>query len=85
MKQEQYQRAVQINNRLEELKDVKRCINDTSEHRLYYAYKNCNNDYTCYPQWAMNPIAELLDRHDNMIRQEIEDEIEMLNKEIETL
>lgn len=33
----------------------------------------------------MRPIAELLDKHDRMIRQEIEDEIEKLNQEIEEL
>lgn len=85
MTQEQFQRAVEINNRLEDLKEVKRCIANTSEHRLYYAYKCSNGDYHCCPDWGMRPISNILDKHDVMIRQEIEDEIVLLKREIETL
>lgn len=33
----------------------------------------------------MKDISEILDKHDKMIRQEIEDEIESLKKEIEEI
>lgn len=33
----------------------------------------------------MRTISEILDKHDKMIRQEIDDEIESLKKEIEKL
>lgn len=84
MTEQQYNRAVEISNRLDALYDTKKCIENTSTHRLYFAYK-CTNEYRCCPDWAMRPIAELLDKHDRMIRQEIEDEIERLKKEIEEL
>ena len=84
MTQEQYRRAVQINERLEELARVKNEIDDTAKHRLWYAWK-CESDWLLTSEWDMRLISELLDKHDLMIRQEIEEEIERLKAEIETL
>lgn len=85
MTEQQYNRACQIKDRLSELADVKRIINGTSTHRLYFAYKSSDGDFRCCPDWAMRDISEILDKHDVMIRQEIEEEIERLKKEIEEL
>ena len=86
MTQEQFQRAVQINERIEELARVKKEIDDTLKHRLWYAEKsNCSSDYRLTSEWVMRYISEILDKHDLMIRQEIEEEIERLKAEIETL
>ena len=84
MTEQQYNRACEIKNRLEALADTKKSIVSTKENRLYYATRY-SDEYRCCPDWAMRPIAELLDRHDRMIRQEIEEEIERLKKEIEEL
>lgn len=81
MTQEQYNRAVEINNRLEELTMVKDEIGSTSNHFLSY----CNSDYTPCAEWKMRDISDILDRHDKMIREEIDSEIEKLKKEIEEL
>ena len=86
MTQEQFQRAVKINDRLEELARVKKEIDETSKHRLWYAEKSsCGSDYRLTSEWVMRYIGELLDKHDLMIRQEIDEEIERLKAEIETL
>lgn len=86
MTQEQYQRAVKINDRLEELARVKKEIDVTTDHRLWYAEKNINGSgYQLASEWVMRYIGELLDKHDLMIRQEIDEEIERLKAEIETL
>lgn len=85
MTEQQYNRACQIYDRLSELADVKGSIEGTSTHRLYFAYKDSGGDFRCCPDWAMRYISEILDKHDKMIRQEIEDEIESLKKEIEKL
>ncbi len=85
MTEQQYNRACQIKDRLSELADVKRCIEGTSTHRLYFAYKDSGGDFSCCPDWAMRYISEILDKHDRMIRQEIEEAIETLKKEIEEL
>ena len=84
MTQEQYQRAVSINNRLEGLEEVKKALKNTSEHRLWYAWKG-ECDYRLISEWVMRHISELLDKHDLMIRKEIDEEIERLKAEIETL
>lgn len=84
MTKEQFLRAVQINGRLENLARVKKEIDDTSKHRLWYAWKG-QSDYRLTPEWVMKYISELLDKHDLMIRQEIDEEIERLKAEIETL
>ena len=86
MTQEQFQRAVQINDRLEELARVKKEIDDTSKHRLWYAEKSsCGSDWLLTSEWVMRYIGDLLDKHDTAIRQEIDEEIERLKAEIETL
>jgi len=84
MTQEQYTRAVWINNRIGELEKVKDEIKETTKRRLWYAEKG-EHDWRLTSEWIMRYISELLDRHDTMIRAEIDEEIEKLKKEIETL
>lgn len=84
MTDEQYKRAVQIHERLDELQKVKKEIEGTREHRLWYAEKG-NSDWRLTSEWVMRYISKLLDKHDTMIRAEIEEEINILTKEIETL
>ena len=84
MTDEQYKRAVQIHERLGELQKVKKEIENTATHRLWYAYKG-SNDWHLTTEWVMRYISELLDKHDTMIRAEIEEEISNLLNEIETL
>lgn len=83
MTQEQYNRAVQINERIEALKETLDVIKDTKKHRLWYAYKRSEWELTS--EWVMRNIDTILDKHDLMIRQEIQEEIEKLKAEIETL
>ena len=84
MTTEQYNRAVQIHNRLSELQQVKKEIENTAQHRLWYASRG-SSDWRLTTEWVMRYIDELLDRHDTMIRAEIDEEINNLTKEIETL
>ena len=84
MTDEQYKRAVQIHERLNELQKVKKEIENTAKHRLWYAYKG-SSDWQLTTEWVMRYISELLDKHDTMIRAEIEEEISSLLNEIETL
>ena len=84
MTQEQYKRAVEIYDRIGELERVKKEIDDTAKHRLWYAEES-NSDWRLTTEWVMRYISELLDKHDTMIRAEIEEEIERIKKEIESL
>lgn len=87
MTQEQYIRAVQISERLQELEKVKDDIKNTSKHRLWYAYNSgeFGSEWSLVSEWRMRYIGEIFDKHDTMIRAEIDEEIEKLKAEIEKL
>lgn len=86
MTQEQYQRAIEINKRIEQLNQVKEEIKG-SKTLLTYAKRaqtlSCL-DSLCR-DWLMAYISNILDNHDKQIRQEIDNEIENLQQEIEML
>ena len=86
MTEEQYKRAVQISNRIETLNNVKKEIEGTRDHRLLYAEKSISSsDFRLCSEYRMRDISDILDKHDLMIRQEIDDMIEQLKAEIKTL
>lgn len=85
MTQEQYERAVAINTRLSDLERVKELIKGTVTHRLTYSEELGSSGWkVCWPG-TMLLIGDILDKHDLMIRKEIDEEIERLKKEIEAL
>lgn len=85
MTQEQFQRAIAIHNRLDELGRVKEEIKETASRRLTYSMESGSSGWkVCWPN-TMRLIGDILDKHDLMIRKEIDEEIERLEKEIETL
>lgn len=87
MDKKTYNKAVAISNRLSQLQEVKEELEDTRSHYLTYAEKANSlgdRDSLC-ADWKMENISAMLDKHDKMIRKEIDDEIAALNKEIEEL
>lgn len=85
MTQEQYNRAVDISERLKELESVKKEIQGISTHRLSYLHETSVGNYNQCNKYYMSKIGTILYRHDMMIREEIDAEIEKLQKEIEEL
>jgi hypothetical protein len=85
MTEEQYKRAVEIGERLKGLNEVKYQIKDVTSTKLSYVNENSDGDYIAMPKWKMVSIVDILDKHDSMIRAEIDEEIEKLRKEIEQL
>lgn len=87
MDKETYNRAVAISNRLSQLQEVKEELKDTRNHYLTYARKadSLGERNSLCADWRMEYIGAILDKHDKMIRQEIDNEIAALNKEIEEL
>lgn len=81
MEKEKFERAIAINNRLKELEEVKREIASTTKFRLNYV----DEDNKGCAEWRMRAIADLFDKHDVMIRAEIQQEIDSLHAEIEIL
>lgn len=79
MTQEQYNRAMEINQRLEELEKIKDLLQNSF---LTFIRNGC---CASYPNGTFECIGEYLSCHDKMIREEIDNEIEKLKKEIEEL
>ena len=87
MDKETYNKAIAISNRLSQLQEVKDKLKDTHRHYLTYAEKANSlgdSDSLC-SYWIMKYISDILDKHDKMIRKDIDDEIAALNKQIEEL
>lgn len=85
MKQEQYERAVVISGRLQALEAVKEEIVNKSNIRLSYCYRTSSGDYSEISGYILRHIKKYLDKYDNQIRKDIDDEINALHKEIEEL
>lgn len=89
MTEKQFNEAVRINSRINELMEVKDAIsrvNSTDKVKLSYVYRykyNGENHEAILEN--MSAISSILDLHNKQIRQEIDDEIEKLKKEIEAL
>lgn len=81
MTQEQYNRAVMISHRIADLERLKRDLSPKKERRLTYV----DNEYSPLPEWLMRNISDLLDKHDAMIRNEIDFEIKTLMEEVGSL
>lgn len=85
MTKEQFKRACEIKDRLNNLNEIKREVFGAIEPRLSYAYKNSISDNAAHSRFAMRHIAKILDKHDKMIREEIDEEIRKLEEEIKIL
>ena len=89
MTQEQFKTAVKLHNRLEALLEVQKQVVNTKTHCLWYAFdrsSSCGNtDWKLVDESKIRDISDILDRHEKMIRQEIDDEIANIIKQIEEL
>lgn len=85
MTEEQFKRVVKINGKLESLHDIKREVFGAKGARLSYIYSNAVSDNATHSKFALKAIAEILDKHDKMIREEIDEEVRKLQEEIKTL
>lgn len=87
MTEQQFDEAIRINERIKELEKVKSEISSKVNEKLTYIKKgdSMRDDWEIVGNWIMIGIADILDRHDILIRQEIDEEIAKLKKEIEAL
>lgn len=84
MTEEKFKKSVDIYNRLETLKDVKYEISGNCI--LSYIERNDKSSgFHLLNNYLLRKISFILDKHDNMIRAEIDEEIEKLKKEINEL
>lgn len=87
MTQEQYNKAIEISENIKCLEKVKKEINYPNyDHRLsYIEHSQISHDNNWKPCEYMAYIGDILDKHDKMIRKEIDEGIKNLYKEIEKL
>lgn len=89
MTEQQFKKAKELHERLEQLEEVNKEIKNDDYHKGILSYIILGGDYCSEWEFVnneiMNYIRDILDRHDQQIRQEIDDEIEKLKKEIEAL
>lgn len=89
MTQEQFQTAIRLHKRLEALGEVKKEIEETEKHRLWYAKRydpmTGTTKWETVSEYSMWSISDILDRHDKMIRKEIDEEIAEIKRQIEEL
>lgn len=85
MTEEQFKKACIIQNKLQSLKEVKHDVLSAQNARLSYVYKNALSDNATHSKFTLSPIAAILEKHDKMIREEIDEEIRKLQEEIKTL
>lgn len=89
MTEEVFKEAVKLNGRVEDLKIAKREIGsyDSSKYKIAYLKRDSIAPYKweILPEWKMRCIEDILQRHDLMIREEIEKEINSIKQKIEDL
>lgn len=89
MTQEQFNTAIRLHERLEALREVKKEIAGTEKHRLWYAKRydpmTGTTQWDTVSEYTMRNISDILDRHDKMIREEIDEEIASIKRQIEEL
>lgn len=89
MTKEQFQTAIRLHKRLEALREVKKEIEETEKHRLWYAKRydpmTGTTKWETVSEYSMRSISDILDRHDKMIREEIDEEIAEIKRQIEEL
>lgn len=89
MTKEQFNTAIRLHKRLEALGEVKKEIEETEKHRLWYAKRydpmTGTTKWDTVSEYTMCSISDILDRHDKMIREEIDEEIAEIKRQIEEL
>ena len=84
---EQYVRTIEVHDQIKKLASAQSSIRCSHwEVKLSFIKRGKFSNLT---HWCicnnMDGIQDILDKHEKMIRQEIEDKIKMLNQEIEKL
>lgn len=84
MTEEQFAKATKINQKISEFVDAKNEINNRKNCRLAYIYEDATGYRQC-ASWKITVIKNILNKHDKMINEEIDEEIRKLLEEVKTL
>ena len=84
MTDSQFKQAIEINEKIAELSEAKNVLNKYNGIHLNYSYIFDGSRRAC-PVWINNPIESILSKHDKMMREDIDREIEQLREQIKML
>lgn len=84
MTQKEYEKMCKLINRKQSLEEIKQELSN-NKYSLGYIYEAECLLLTIYAENISVSLKDFLEKHDKMIRKEIDQEIERLNKEIEAL
>jgi hypothetical protein len=85
MKENDFERAINLKVRLDELTWAKRNISSGSVRLTYVYFSRSLFREVTADDGGLSRIKDILDRHDQQIRKEVEDEIQKVLNEIEAL
>ena len=82
MTEEQYQKVISLDKRLNELKEVYNTLDNKYTHLSYYKEGRLgNHDNLCNLE-DLSPIKDILTKYENIIRLEVKGEMESIKKQI---
>lgn len=85
MTQEKVNQIIVLHQAIECLEEVKQFLNSRSNHRLSYLEHYPSMEWEIVNMDKMKYIGDILDRHDGMIREEIDQRIAQYKQELENL
>ena len=82
MTEEQYQKVISLDKRLNELKKVYNLLDNKYTRLSYYKEGHFNNRDSLYNLEDLSPIKDILEKYENIIRLEVKGEMESIKKQI---
>ena len=82
MTEEQYQKVISLDKRLNELKGVHRILDNNNTHLSYYEKGYYGHQDQLCDIKELSPIKDILAKYENIIRLEVKGEIENIKKQI---
>lgn len=82
MTEEQYQKVISLDKRLNELKGVYHMLDNNDTHLSYYRKGYLGNSDKLCDLKDLSPINDILAKYENIIRLEVKGEMESIKKQI---
>lgn len=82
MTEEQYQKVISLDKRLNELKELYHMLDNNDTHLSYYKEGHYGSNNKLYDSEDLSPIKDILAKYENIIRLEVKGEMESIKKQI---
>lgn len=82
MTEEQYQKVISLDKRLNEMKKVYHILDNNDTHLSFYKKGGWGDSDNLCNSRDLSPIKDILAKYENIIRLEVKGEIESIKKQI---